>query len=618
MVGRRSAWGIDVGESTIRAVKLTAEKGQARIVALDVVQRPRSTQPGGYVDRDEQLRAALTQFLSRNSLGRDTVAICPPGAGFDRFIQLPPVEKRRIPQIVVFEAKQQIPFPLDQVVWDYQPVTEKPIPGQEIEVGLFAFRSELVNTFLANLNQCGMGADLIGMGRLALYNFITYDRHPGAGTMLIDFGASSTDVIIFNETNFRVRSIPFAGDTVTKALQNKFGISFEEAEDLKRKAGQSKQVEKLLAVMRPAIEKIVGQVTQTVGFFRSQFRELKIEQCLLVGDGFKLVGAEELFKQALDCPVQKLTDLQTVALGEEVLTSPYRNELSSFATAIGLALQAVGLGPVKINLLPREMITRREVSRKKPSAVVALIAIAATLGVLYSAQARDAKSWPRLLSDLSGKISSMRSNMNTRSQIENVSDVAKRRDATAKMSDGRLVVLDTLNALAAIFDGVERDPRGIYLNKLTSRMLEKEIAAGRLGDKAADKLAEKIAEKALGTDIMPVVREGAVMRFVLSGETEHEPAHDYILKTLLEPIKKLYPAADIARFKVRAETSGGGPAVPPPGPGEAPAPAPAPGPGAQPPPTISVTEFDIMWDVPLVPVEAGAAGKPGPGTGASR
>jgi len=590
MLGRSSAWGIDVGEATIRAVKVSVEKGLARIVALDVIHRPRGSAAAGYIDRDEQFRAAVTQLLSQNPIGRDTVAISPPGAGFDRFIQLPPVEKKRIPQIVSFEARQQIPFPLEQVVWDYQPVTTDPAPGQEIEVGLFAFRAEVIENFLSNLNQCGTGADMIGMGRLALYNFIMFDRPPSAGTMVVDFGASSTDVIIMHAGNFRVRSIPFAGDTITKALQNKFGISQDEAEDLKRKAGQagqSRQVEKLLNVMRPTIDKIVGQVVQTLGFFRSQFQDLKVDQCWLVGDGFKLAGAEELFRRALDCPVQRLGDLHNVALGEEVLTSPYRNDLASFGTAIGLALQAMGLGPVKINLLPKDMLMQREVSRKKPFAIATLLAIGLTMGSLYITHARGARVWPQISRKLTSKISSIEKNMKKRSEAENLVTIEKRRDRIAKLGDGRLAILDTVNKISDVFKGmpVDKEGKGIYLTSLKADMLSRRLAENELSN-----LRLTTATKEL------IPRDKAVMLFVLSAETEQKI--EYVTNELVNKLQKHFPDAYVVRWDTRVMA----PAAPA---DEAPALEPAPGPAvaedAGKP--LEINEFEVSWQVPLLPPE---------------
>ena len=95
---------------------------QVTATAFDYVEHPKIlSQPDA--DPDQLTREALEKFLSRNPLKGDMVAISVPGqSGLARFVKLPPVEEKKIADIVKFEAKQQIPFPLDEVVWDYQKI----------------------------------------------------------------------------------------------------------------------------------------------------------------------------------------------------------------------------------------------------------------------------------------------------------------------------------------------------------------------------------------------------------------------------------------------------------------------------------------------------------------
>src|SRR5215204_2922204 len=115
-------WGIDLGQCALKALRLQQIDGKLTATAFDFVEYPKIlSQPDA--DPDQLIREALTQFLSRNNLRGDTVAISVPGqSGLARFVKLPPVEEKKIAEIVKFEAKQQIPFPLDEVVWDFQKI----------------------------------------------------------------------------------------------------------------------------------------------------------------------------------------------------------------------------------------------------------------------------------------------------------------------------------------------------------------------------------------------------------------------------------------------------------------------------------------------------------------
>src|SRR5262245_47004105 len=101
-------WGIDLGQCALKAIRLQVVDGEVTATAFDYIEHPKIlNQPDA--DPDELTRDALQQFLSRNNLRHDMVIISVPGqSGLARFVKLPPVEEKKIADIVRFEAKQQI------------------------------------------------------------------------------------------------------------------------------------------------------------------------------------------------------------------------------------------------------------------------------------------------------------------------------------------------------------------------------------------------------------------------------------------------------------------------------------------------------------------------------
>ncbi|HMP17953.1 MAG TPA: pilus assembly protein PilM, partial [Gemmatales bacterium] len=147
-------WGIDLGQSALKALRLELIDGTVTATAFDYIEHPKIlSQPDA--DPDQLTRDALSQFLSRNNLQGDHVAISVPGqTGLARFVKLPPVEAKKIPDIVKFEAKQQIPFPLDEVVWDWQKIgSDSSEDFAENEVGLFAMKRDMVNRYLQSFRE---------------------------------------------------------------------------------------------------------------------------------------------------------------------------------------------------------------------------------------------------------------------------------------------------------------------------------------------------------------------------------------------------------------------------------------------------------------------------------
>src|SRR5437016_978145 len=115
-------WGIDLGQCALKAIRLQVINGQVTATNFDYVEHPKIlSQPDA--DPDQLTREALEKFLARNTLKGDQVAISVPGqSGLARFVKLPPVEEKKIEDIVRFEAKQQIPFRLEEVAWAWQKV----------------------------------------------------------------------------------------------------------------------------------------------------------------------------------------------------------------------------------------------------------------------------------------------------------------------------------------------------------------------------------------------------------------------------------------------------------------------------------------------------------------
>src|SRR4029079_649934 len=130
-------------------------------------------------DPDLLIREALEKFLSRNQTRQDEVAIGIAGqSGLARFVKLPPVEEKKIAEIVKFEAKQQIPFPLEEVVWDYQKIAGGEVTGGVgvgTELGLFAMKRDMISRYLGHFNGVGVEVNTVQMAPLALCNYATYE-----------------------------------------------------------------------------------------------------------------------------------------------------------------------------------------------------------------------------------------------------------------------------------------------------------------------------------------------------------------------------------------------------------------------------------------------------------
>ncbi|MFW6107232.1 MAG: type IV pilus assembly protein PilM [bacterium] len=386
-MARNVAWGIDIGDSAVKAVRL--KRAGDTVVVQDYRTVPCEGRPeeAQTSDKEYRVRNALETLQQDLKLKGGQVVVSMSGRDvFPRFIPLPPVEKKRIPEIVTYEARTQMPFPIEEVIWDYHPLGEA-APGEEIEVGIFAIKKATVYGFLTNLRLAHLVPDVVNVAPLALYNFLTYDRDIEVGTVVIDIGSGTTDLVIVDRERFWIRNVSISSNDITRTLQEKYQISFEEAESLKRKAADSRQAEKLFGTMRPILEDLIGEIQRSIGYYKAQTRNVRIEQVLLLGNAFKLKGLLDHFRTNLDYEVVLLEELQRLRVGSGGDSAKFEAELPNYAVSLGLALQGLGLGAVDIDMMPRDMVRERMLRRKVPFAAAGVGLLA--LPLLFGFQSVD-------------------------------------------------------------------------------------------------------------------------------------------------------------------------------------------------------------------------------------
>ena len=415
----QSVWAIDIGQAALKALKLVPgdEPDKVLAEAFDYIEYPKIlSQPDA--EPEELIREALTTFLGRNEVKGSKVAIAVSGqAGLVKFVKLPPVEKSRIPDVVKFEARQQIPFALEEVIWDYQKIGAADGVEEEdfemVEVGLFAMKKDQINRAILPLKMAGVEVDFIQMAPIALYNYIAFDnpppQEPGAtdptSYVLLDIGVDNTDLIITDGTRIWQRNVPIGGNHFTRALTKELKQTFAKAEHLKRNATKAQDPRAVFSAMRGVFTDFANEVNRSIGFYSSVNRGAKIAQIIGLGNGFKLPGLMKFLQQNVNHEVNRLERFEKLT-GEEVISAPqFQENLSSFAVAYGLGLQGLGDARMRTNLLPPEVEQVRMIRRKKPWALAASTLLMVGFSALFAsawgalqktkpleAPAKDAKS----------------------------------------------------------------------------------------------------------------------------------------------------------------------------------------------------------------------------------
>lgn len=382
MAGSNAVWGIEIGQCGLKAIKLrAAEDGKVEVLAFDIVEHAKIlSQPEA--EPEALIKSALEKFIARNEWQKDQFVIGVPGQQtFSRFVKLPPVDPKKIPDMVRFEASQQIPFDMKDVVWDYQIFQAKDSP--DVEVGIFAMRRDLIRTQLDRFEGLGVAPVVIQTIPSALYNFAHFDKQgefgEGKATVIVDVGAVNTDLIIVDAHSAWMRNIPLGGNSFTEALVKAFKLSFPKAESLKREAGSSKHARQIFQAMRPVFADLVAEIQRSLGFYSSTHREVELRTVLASGNAFRLPGLQKYLENNLTIAggVAELTQFNSVLPSGPASTPQFTDNVLSLGPAFGLAIQGLGLARISSNLLPPELARVAMWNRKRPY----FIAAAACLGM---------------------------------------------------------------------------------------------------------------------------------------------------------------------------------------------------------------------------------------------
>lgn len=478
-----AVWGIDIGNCALKALRCRRhEKDDNRIVveAFDFVEYSKIlTQPEA--DRESLIEEAVATFVSRNDLKGDSVAVSVPGqSGLSRFIKLPPVEAKKIPDIVKYEAKQQIPFALEDVVWDWQQLaggSQEEDYALDPEVGLFAMKRDQVHRAIRPLTDAGLEVDYIQLAPLAIYNYACFDRmnnledapafdpeNPPKSLLVLSFGTETTDLVITNGFRVWQRNIPIGGSHFTRALTKDLQLTFTKAEHLKRNATKAEDPKALFQAMRPVFSDLVAEIQRSIGFFMNNNKNAEIGEIMALGNPMRLPGLQRYLSQNLDQKVLLLDEFPGLVGGSVTAAPQFQANHLSYAEAYGLCVQGLGLGQLNTNLLPHEIVTQRLVRGKKPWTVAAAAALMLGLTINYFSHSStyatadvESDAMSRALSKASSEATTVSGWQSEHQELVSTFDeLAQIRANLRSNDDGRLLWIELLKGIDAALPKDER------------------------------------------------------------------------------------------------------------------------------------------------------------------
>jgi type IV pilus assembly protein PilM len=413
--------------------------------------------------RETAILKALQELLSEKSFSSKQINVCAPGFHvFSKFVKLPPVDTSKVTQIIRYEAQQNVPFPLDEVVWDYQILGTS--ATNELEVLLVAVKSEIVEGLFRAAEGAGLRLKLVDVSPAALCNAFRYNYGDLEGcTMLLDIGAKTSNLLFFEKGKVYSRSINIGANAITQDFANETKMPFPEAEATKIEKGsvslggayaepEDPYAAAISKIARQVMTRLHIQVNQTIQFFRGQQGGSAPQRLFLSGGASIMPYTGQFFKEKLNLPVDYFNPFRNIEIDPGVELEELSKYAHSFGEVVGLGLRDLAHCPVEMNLMPRSSIQRQEFAHKKPYLIASVFSLALVVFAISWTESRIGEVRRQKLVELKdplNKLTKLSQDLDSAVRERNV--LKSDADQMEELANNRFYWIKILSELRSVF-----------------------------------------------------------------------------------------------------------------------------------------------------------------------
>lgn len=391
MLNSKSFLSIDFGAGSLKVAEFDQnETGTLRL--LQFGSKPLGIAGSQDAARERVVVRALQELLEERGFQSRSVNSCAPGFHvFSKFVKLPPVDAGKVTQIIQYEAQQNVPFPLDEVVWDYQ-ILGRASSG-ELEVLLVAIKTDIVEGLFKTSETLGFRTDIVDAPQAALTNSFRYNYGDLEGcSMVLDIGAKTSNVLFFEGEKVYARSINIGSNSITQEFAANSKLPFAEAEKFKIAEGfvslggayeepENPQQAAISKIARQVMTRLHIQVNQTIQFYRGQQGGSAPQRLFLAGGAALMPYTAQFFAEKLNVEVDYLNPFKNVQIDPSINLEELAGSAHAFGEVVGLGLRSVAQCPVEMNLIPKSALKRQQFNQKKPWFIAAVFSI---IGIIFA------------------------------------------------------------------------------------------------------------------------------------------------------------------------------------------------------------------------------------------
>jgi len=387
----------DFGAGTLKLAEFEVNEAGG-LVFRNYILKPLGLQGAQETRREELVVKKLQEAIAELDLKSKEINVCAPGFHvFSKFVKLPPVDAGKVTQIVQYEAQQNVPFPLAEVVWDYQILGAT--AGGELEVLLVAIKSNIVDGLFRTTEASGLKLNICDVSPAALCNAFRFSYgEPEECTMLLDIGAKTSNLVMFEKGKVFARSINLGANAITQDFANESKLKFDAAEKIKIEQGfvslggayeepENPHQAAISKIARQFMTRLHIQVNQTLQFYRGQQGGGAPQRLYLAGGASIMPYTAQFFAEKLNVPVEYFNPFRSIQIDPAVNLEGLSKVAHALGEVVGLGLRNLANCPVELNLIPQSTLRAQSFNEKKPYLIAtlgSLALIALAVGFLFN------------------------------------------------------------------------------------------------------------------------------------------------------------------------------------------------------------------------------------------
>ena len=450
---------LDIGSSKAILAEFSVKGGKP--VLLRFATGPLPVE-GDDVGSPERLAGVVRSLMRENGFKPAPLYMALPGQSvFARFFKIPPLAKDKVGEAIAAEAEQSVPFPIDEVVWDYQTLGSN--DGVELDAVLVAVKQDNVIGMTSAVTSLGIEPAIVDAAPVALYNAAHHCLGDGEGcTMVLDIGHRSTGLVFLENGKIFTRNIAVAGLAITQEIQKTFNCTYREAETLKLQSGfvalggtyavtEDQRADRLSKIIRTVVTRLHAEVSRSINFYRSQQGGSAPTRVLLTGCSSLMPYMDQFFADKFQVPVEYFNPFDVIGVGPGAgLDLESANQIVTLANSVGLALRHTGGASLEMNLLPPSIVAHKAFRRRVPFFILSAAAVLVSAFLWFGYADRRKEAYAEQKELIERRVADLKKVETRLSALSSqADDIQAKTDVLRAMAANRSIWQNTLEALRA-------------------------------------------------------------------------------------------------------------------------------------------------------------------------